>query len=78
LRRQLRIQIHVQFFSALLLSSVVSLMWCMLVHYDLLTTDVMANTVIARNQVRFGWWWRRSHSCSVCWLNSRYKVLPKV
>ena len=52
LRRQLRIQIHLQFFAALLLSNAASLMWYVLVHYDLLTSDVMASTVVARNQVR--------------------------
>jgi len=52
LRRQFRIQIHLQFFASLLLSSVVSLMWYMLVHYELLTNDVLANTVIARDQVK--------------------------
>ena len=51
LRLQLRIRIHLQFFASLLLSSVASLLWYMLVHYQLLTNDVMANTVIARNQV---------------------------
>ena len=51
LRRQLRIQIHLQFFASLLLSNVASLLWYMLVHYDLLINDVMASTVIVRNQV---------------------------
>ena len=59
LRCQLRIQIHLQFFASLLLSNVASLLWYMLVHYDLLTNDVMASTsndvmastVIVRNQV---------------------------
>ena len=51
LRRQLRIQIHLQFFASLLLSSVASLLWYMLVHYELLTSDDMASTVIVRNEV---------------------------
>jgi len=33
------------------LSSVASLLWYMLVHYELLTSDDMASTVIVRNEV---------------------------
>jgi len=51
LRRQLRIQIHLQFFVSLLLSNAASVLWYTLVHYDLLTNDVMATTVVVRNQV---------------------------
>lgn len=56
LRRQLRIQLHLQFFASLLLSNVASVMWYMLVHYELLTNEDPASTVIARNQVRLSQW----------------------
>jgi len=51
LYRQDRVQLHIQFFLSLLLVSVVSILWYLLVHYELLSNPVATASVIYRNPV---------------------------
>jgi len=51
LRRQVRVEIHLHFFTSLLLSNAISLLWYWLVHHDLLTNDQLASTAFMQNQV---------------------------
>ena len=53
LYRQDRVRLHVQFFISLILVSVVSIAWYMLVHYELLANPVGTESVIYRNPVSY-------------------------
>jgi len=46
-----RVEIHLHFFTSLLLSNAISLLWYWLVHHDLLTNDQLASTAFMQNQV---------------------------
>ena len=51
LYRQDRVRIHIQFFLSLILLSVVSIAWYLLVHYELLSNPIATESVVYRNPV---------------------------
>jgi len=51
LYRQDRVRLHIQFFLSLLLLSVVSIAWYLLVHHELLSNPIATESVVYRNPV---------------------------
>lgn len=58
LRKQQRIQLHINFFLSFILSGVVVVFWDMLVTYERLTSEIVTDTLLYKNTVsqnEYGW-----------------------